>query len=379
MHFRTGGDGAVSPGVGYDRVGRNRVRSGAQQARSHPVRATFFDATSQASLERLGYAVIPFLDEDAIAELEAVYWRLGPAPGDPQMTIHFDFQSESASYKEKVAHAVRPMLEPRIDKVLDRYHLFSPNYIMKWPGARSGFAPHQDTSLVDESRHRSVTIWCPLTDTIGGANGDNGVIRFVPGSHDFVEWIRAHDPGAFAFPGLEQEIIDHYGVEIPLRAGEAIVFDHRTVHFSMPNSNPDPRLVIAMGLRPDEADLLHYRRHGHDQFDVYEIDDDYYINLNPFALREGVPGYAQVDRITMARPVVTPESFDAMCRRVGAGPLRTDGLGTLVPRESRRVNADPFCFKCGTQEHLIGEADRAEHGNLQLLCETCHGRLQAAG
>lgn len=342
------------------------------------MRRTFFDEKSQASLERLGYAVIPFLDESAIGELNDVYWRLGPAPGDPQMTIHFDFQSESTSYKQLVADTVRPLLEPRIDAVLDRYHLFSPNYIMKWPGARSGFAPHQDTSLVDERLHRSVTIWCPLTDTLGGSAGDNGVLRFLPGSHEFVQWIRAHDPGAFAFAGMEQEIIDRYGVEVPVRAGEAIVFDHRTVHFSMPNSHPSPRLVIAMGLRPAEADLLHYRRGDGDRFDVYGIDDDYYINLNPFALREGVPGYEKVDEIRMARPEVSADEFHAMCRRLGGEPPRMPWARRLLRRGSTRVNADPFCFRCGTQEDIVGDPNRVEHGNLQFLCASCQSKLQPA-
>lgn len=335
------------------------------------MRSTCLDPAAEASLRDLGYAVIPFLDADQVASVEEVYWRLGPAPGDPRMTIHFDFQSESPDYKRAVADALRPILEPRIDATLDRFHLFSPNFIMKWPGDRSGFAPHQDTSLVDERHHRSVTIWCPLIDTIGADGTDNGILRFLPGSHRFVEWIRAHDPGAFAFEGFEQDIIDRFGVAVPLKAGEAVVFDHRTVHFSMPNASERPRLVIAMGLQPREADLLHYRRAGDDHFDVYGIDDDYYINLDPFALRQGVPGYAKVDEVRMERPVVTRDQFEDLCRAAG---VRANELPGIAPT---RVNADPFCFKCGTQEDLIGgNHRRAEHGNLQLLCRTCAGRLQ---
>jgi hypothetical protein len=340
------------------------------------MRATFFDDTSQKSLERLGYAVVPFLDAEAIEEITEVYWRLGPAPGDPQMTIHFDFQSESAEYKSQVVEALRPLLEPRIDTVLDRYHLFSPNYIMKWPGERSGFAPHQDTTLVDEGRHRSVTIWCPLTDTLGADGRDNGILRFVPGSHEFVRWIRAHDPGAFAFAGREQDIIDRYGVAVPVRAGEAIVFDHRIIHFSMPNGNPDPRLVIAMGLRPDEADLLHYRRHGDDEFDVYVIDDDYYINMNPFSLREGLPGYEKIDRVRMDRPTVDADEFARMCASIGGTPRRK--WSDRWRRRPARVNADPFCFRCGTQEGL-GDVVRVEHGNMQYLCDDCSVAASVAG
>lgn len=335
------------------------------------MRSTCLDPVAEASLAELGYAVIPFLDADQVAQVEEVYWRLGPAPGDPRMTIHFDFQSESPEYKRAVADTLRPVLEPRIDATLDRFHLFSPNFIMKWPGDRSGFAPHQDTSLVDETQHRSVTIWCPLVDTMGADGSDNGILRFLPGSHEFIEWIRAHDPGAFAFEGFEEDIIDRFGVAVPLRAGEAVVFDHRTVHFSMPNSSDRPRLVIAMGLRPQEADLLHYRRGEDDRFDVYAIDDDYYIDLDPFALRRGAPaGYSKVDEVRMSRPVVDRAEFERRCSEVVPHPAPH-------PATSTRVNADPFCFKCGTQEDLIGgNHRRAEHGNLQLLCRTCAGRLQ---
>lgn len=340
------------------------------------MRATFFDSASQRSLERLGYAVVPLLDPDEVDHVTETYWRLGPAPGDSRMTIHFDFQSESTAYKASVAESLRPLLEPKVDTILDRHHLFSTNYIMKWPGERSGFAPHQDTTLVDESKHRSVTIWCPLTDTVGADGTDNGILRFVPGSHEFVRWIRAHDPGAFAFEGMEQQIIDRFGVAVPVRAGEAIVFDHRAVHFSMPNSASEPRLVIAMGLRPQEADLLHYRRCGDDQFDVYGIDDEYYIKMNPFLLRGGVPGYEVVDRITMSRPTVDAAEFERLCRAVGE-PTDRRWIDRLL-RRKRRVNADPFCFRCGTTELAVEHA-RTEHGNLQYLCDTCASAAVSSG
>lgn len=342
------------------------------------MRTICIDAAAEASLTELGYAVIPFLDADAVAEVGEVYWRCGPPPDDPQMCTHFDFQSGSVDYKQAVSDALRPILEPRIDKALDRYHLVSPNYVMKWPGGRSGFAPHQDTNLVDETQHRSVTIWCPLTDTLDGPDGDNGVLRFVPGSHRFVEWIRAHDPGAFAFAGLEQAIIERYGVGVPVRAGEAIVFDHRVAHFSLPNAHSEPRLVIGMGLRPDEADLLHYRRSRDGRFDVYGIDDDYYIKLDPFQLRHGVGGYEKVDEVAMERPIVTPELFETWCADVDVDlARRSAGATSAAPiRTGTRINADPFCFRCGTQTDLVGGNDRpVEHGNLQLLCRSCAAQV----
>lgn len=338
------------------------------------MRATFLDPVLDATFDRLGYVTVPFLDADEVDQVSEVYWRLGPAPGDPRISIHFDFQSTSREYKEAVRSELRQLLRPKIDRLLDRYHLFSPAFIMKWPDARSGFAPHQDASIVDEDRFHSLSVWCPLVDTMDVRGRDNGMIRFVPGSHRFVPWIRAQNPGAFAFEGCEAAITHRHGVALPLRAGHAVVFDHRTVHFSMPNSTADPRLVVVMGLRPAEAPLLHFRRDEEafdgtiEHFDVYEIDDDYFTRLDPFSVRAGVPGYEQIDRVTAERPVISPERLDEMC--TSGASHRPGRLRDRLRRRSR-VNARPFCFRCGTEEGLLGDISQVEHGNVQFLCASC--------
>jgi hypothetical protein len=334
------------------------------------VRRSFLDPELEADFEEYGFVVVPFLDAAEVRELTELYWRLGPAPDDPRATMFFDFQSQDAAYKRELVAQLRPVLEPRFKDILDDHHLFYPNYIMKWPGDRSGFAPHQDTSLVDEDRFTSLTIWCPLTDTMLPDGRDNGMLYVVSGSHRFVPWIRAHDPGAFLFPGTEQAIIDQYGVGVTVRAGEAVVFDHRLVHFSMPNESPDPRLVIALGLRPAEAQLTHYRRAEGDLFDAYAIDDDYFIDLNPFSVRDGVPGYEKVATLRAERPVVTLEQFDAWCSAVGPGPRSAMGRMVADAARPEQVNADPFCFRCGATDGLQGY-DRGEHGNVQFLCPSC--------
>jgi hypothetical protein len=334
------------------------------------MRQTMVDPVVDADLERFGFAVVPFLDADQIAQLTELYWRVGPAPDDPRTTMYFDFQSEDSGYKRKLVDELRPILEPAMDAVALDHHLFFPNYIMKWPGDRSGFAPHQDTTLVDESVSKSITIWCPLTDTVLEGGRDNGMLYVVPGSHAFVPWLRAHDPGAFLFPGTEQAIIDRLGVGISVRAGEAIVFDHRLVHFSMPNASTEPRLVIALGMRPNEAKLLHHRRAEGDRFEVYEIDDDYFIDLNPFSVRDGVPGYERVAVVDFPRPEVTPEDFERFCASVEGSAATAEGRTITDAARPAQVNADPFCFRCGRTDGLEG-FEREEHGNVQYLCASC--------
>lgn len=341
------------------------------------MRRVFHDPQLEADFEEYGFVVVPFLEPGEVQELVDLYWQLGPAPDDPRSTMYFDFQSEDAEWKREMVSHLRPYLEPRFKDLLDDFHLFYPNYIMKWPGDRSGFAPHQDTSLVDEDVTRSITIWSPLTDTVLADGRDNGMLYVVPGSHKFAPWIRAHDPGAFAFAGTEQDIIDRHGVGVRARAGEAIVFDHRLVHFSMPNESTEARLVIALGLRPGDAQLTHYRRGDDDgTFEAYAIDDDYFIDLNPFSVRDGVPGYEQVATLTAVRPALSAEEFAVRCAEVGPGPVSARDRMVADANRPDQVNADPFCFRCGATDGLT-DIERAEHGNVQYLCTRC--RAEGSG
>jgi hypothetical protein len=337
------------------------------------LRRTFLDPQLDADFDEYGFVVVPFLDADGIAELTALYWEDGPAPDDPRTSIFFDFQSEATAFKVDRVAKMRPRLEPLLEGLVDDHHCFFPDYIMKWPGDRSGFAAHQDTTLVDESRFTSLTIWCPLADT-GVVDGrDNGMLYVVPGSHRFAPWIRALEPGNFAFAGSEAAIVGEHGVGVAARAGEAIIFDHRLVHFSLPNQSDEARLVVALGLRPSEAQLLHFERQPDDgTFDVYAIDDAYFAELNPFLLRQGIPGYEKIGTVTAVRPTLSPEDFAHRCAQVGPGPVSARHRYVTDAARPQRVNADPFCFRCGSSEGLE-DVEPGEQGNVQYLCPTCVG------
>ena len=158
------------------------------------IRATFRDPELQAGLERDGYAVVPMLDAAEVASLRAAYDDLGPTPGDPHLACYSSFHSFDAHYKERVDTVVRSALDSHLARVFDRQRALPSNFIVKWPGGMSGFGLHQDSSLVDETRFRSVEVWVALEDT----NETNGQLWMVPGSHRWVHTIRGIH--AFSFP-----------------------------------------------------------------------------------------------------------------------------------------------------------------------------------
>lgn len=348
-------------------------------------RPTLRDPALEAHFDLFGFAVVPFFSERDVAWLVERYSSLGPAPDDPRLSIYFDYQSGSAAYKQEVVEAVRPLFEERGAEHLFDHHLFYPEFIMKWPGHRSGFAPHIDVTFVEERVYHTTSTWCPLVDVTGVDGCDNGMVWLVPGSHKFAWWPQAYLPD-FHYGGVERAVIEDWGVGIPLRAGEALIFDHRIVHFSLPNAASVPRLAIDGNWRPREAPMYHYRQVGDDTFERYAIDDDFFWHTNPISLKQGPPaGAPLVDTLTLPRPTVTEERLAAWCSAV------PDALGFDVKRhalewmdedagrgwysmknDNWRLRAVPYCASCRSEDDLE-PSGRAALGQVSYLCAACRG------
>ena len=338
------------------------------------MRRTLLDDEAQHRLDRYGFAVVPFLPTETLHQIAEINRDLGPAPGDPGIALYFGFHSESAEYKRAVFDAILPFVRDRVAEQFDDYEIFFSMFITKWQGPRSGFGPHQDPSLVDEREHRGVTVWCPLTDT-GFVDGgrDNGMLHVVPGSHEFATVLRVHDASDFVFEGHEADIINRHGVGVPTTLGQAIIFDHRLIHYSMPNETQTPRLVLAIGTRPREATCLHLRYDDRGDTEIYPVDDDYFVDINPFELQFGVSGYDPVEKVRPVRPSLTRDEFARRCLEVGTAPDTAPGRRESILGHAR-VNAEPFCFLCGSNEGLE-KGETRQHGSVQMLCSRCSDDL----
>lgn len=344
------------------------------------MRPILIDPDLNAQFEELGWVVVPFLSPEEVDQVVQIYRETGPAPGDPRLSIFFDYQSGSPDYKRAASNALRPIWERHAADILDDYELFYPEFIMKWPGYRSGFAPHQDVTFVDESKYRTVSIWVPMVDVTGEDGADAGLICMLPGSHRWVEWPQAWNP-EFPFSGLERDIIEKHSVGVPVRAGEGLVFDHRIVHFSLPNNNPVPRLVCDGNFRPREAEMYHYRSSGEGSFDLYAIDEEFFFDTNPALLSQGPPEPDRFVRsLTVPRPTVTAEDLERWCRDVKvptgdgvielAGRLDGDDYWYEMGNSEWRSQAVPFCASCGTEE-AVHPTPEDDLGYVKHLCATC--------
>lgn len=325
------------------------------------MRATLNDPSLQGRLDNDGFVVMDLISSGEVAELKRRYDELGPAPGDPNMACHSSFHSYDTSYKVRASEAVLATLRPHIQARFDRQRMLPANYIVKWPSAMSGFGLHQDLTLVDESQHRSVEVWVALDDT----HELNGQLWMVPGSH---RWLPQNIRGIQAFPfpfgSVTKRIIDEHAVPVPLKAGQAVVFNHATLHFSLPNKTESPRMVAICDLIPEEAQHLHYFGDGKGQVEVFEIDDSFWTENNPFTLWKAPPRSQCLGTVDGSYyRELTDEDLDQLVDRGVA-------VRSIVRPRGAMNAAKPWCHRCGSVDVDVDSPNRYI-GNVTLLCDAC--------
>lgn len=304
--------------------------------------------------------MVQAFDVEAMESVRSIAERLGPAPDDPQVSINWSFHSRSDSYKRSVKQELQFAADLVVDRLLDDHVVYLTTFITKWPGGDGGFAPHQDPSLVDEREFRGVTVWIPLEDT----DENNGALHVVPGSHRLSSQLRPSDVDRAPFVGLDQVVVERLGRVVPTVAGEALIFDNRVLHYSLPNWTDRPRIVLSFGVRPREASCILLRDLPDGRSGVWHIDDDFYIDVLPMEQHRYNPPGAPADVIVPIEERWTATDIERLCSFLADAPRAHD------PSYTTWFDPGAFCAVCGGTTDLDA-ADRVGRNNAQLVCRLC--------
>lgn len=331
------------------------------------------DPAADAELDRYGFTVLDLLDATEVERVMRIHDDIGVAPDDPRVSINWSFHSRSGEHKRRVDTALRQELEARVDALFLAHEPFLATFITKWPGPNSAFAPHQDPSLIDERRGQGFTVWIPLVDT--GMDGtDNGLLRFVPGTHRFSSCLRSTDVDLFPFAEHERAIVEELSVGVGMKAGQALIFDNRVIHFSMPNTTDGPRVVTSFGMRPVDQSCILLRRVDDTSFNVHEISDDFYLDVPPSEQHQYQPDSPVIDTVQIETRRWDPVEFDQLCRDVAGVP--TSVRHPIAP-SGTLTDPGSFCSFCGKPVSDVDRADRARRNNAQLVCAECRAAQSA--
>jgi ectoine hydroxylase-related dioxygenase (phytanoyl-CoA dioxygenase family) len=261
------------------------------------VAPTFVDPRHQEAFEQEGYAVVDLLDGAPLDALRALCSRLHPEPTSTWMA---DFFSTDPEVKRATNEAIDGAVGPAIERLLTGHRSVMHAFVLNWPGDDGGLPLHQHSTMVDERTHRSAVIWCALED----ATEANGTLHVVPRSHLVPEGPRGERSPEW-FAGLEDLITRDHLVSVPLRAGQAIVFDNALLHCSFPNTSDAPRRNAVATVVPTAARILYHEWNEGDVVKVFRLHPEFFLEATSADLEWARPDDLELlwtEEARIARP-----------------------------------------------------------------------------
>ncbi len=233
----------------------------------------------QEHLDVQGYAVIDVIKPDRVAEVLAVFNRFKPQL--PAVNgLHITLEHADEQVRTKVAEILMGMLSEDFSRVFQSYKVFQGSFIYKESGRDDNPVPlHQDWTFVDEpSGQESYTIWVALCDI----TDETGAVGVIPGSHRELDQIR-YTPNE-KYTGYEK--IPAYASDRPvsyiwMKAGQALLWNHKLVHNSLPNISDVERRNASFCITGISAKLKSFwcsPEHG--RVVDFDVPDDFYFTIN---------------------------------------------------------------------------------------------------
>ena len=251
--------------------GRGPAASPAKVVAPRPM--TFRGNALETQFQEQGYLVVDLLDPGACAELRDAYDSLEHGnqwDGEFARGFHTSMYDDRAEYRREVFSAIEDAMVPAFEELLADHRICLANFTAKLPDGEP-VPGHLDWTFVDEAGASSATVWCAIEDIAE----EQGALTVVPGSHHKVDFIR---PVNFRDYDRHAAVAGGDQVAVPIRAGQAIVMDNRTVHGSLANRTARTRVAAAAVVAPQAVALHHYWIDGDDDLIRLEIDPAFFID-----------------------------------------------------------------------------------------------------
>lgn len=253
-------------------------RTSRKQMASFVPKPFFSDAEIQQKFDQDGYVKIPLLSEEEVKNLKEYYLSLHHDHID-DYGFHISLENKSSDYRNGIFKKLFETIMPRLDPLLINYKTFTASYVIKEAGLQNIVPPHQDWSFVDETEFSSATVWIPLMDV----NKNNGALGVIKGSHKIFNY-----PRSSPSPQAKSLLSDHvfnlfpYVEVIEMKAGEALVFNNKTIHASPPNISGITRIAAGIGITNKDSQLRHYFQlpGNEEKIEVYEVEPSFFPEYN---------------------------------------------------------------------------------------------------
>lgn len=292
-----------------------------------------------------GYIIIPFLNQSEIEHLTHTYKKYHThTPEGLYATSH----NENLHIRKEISSIIANTFTPHINNNFINCTALGGSYIVKTPGQKGILLPHQDWTLVDETKARSFNVWVPLVDT----SPYNGGMYILEKSHThFAKTYRGYNIPSI-MDGL-YDLAEQYMTPLYIKAGEALIYDHRLVHSSPINQSNNIRIAIAFGVIPNNTPMI-YCVGNKNNIDIYQSNVDFFFNYNP---EEASLKLNKIKTIYNPMPHVTKERFISLYQKNMFNKLALSPTFKFIIL----LGIIGFLFVCGSKIALTNRLARNKH------------------
>lgn len=225
-----------------------------------------------------GYATVRLLSDESVDRLLSIFHE---SHKDGVGPFYATAHHQDTELRKRMSEGILNELSPVAEKVFNQVNLLGGSYIVKTNSDNSPLHPHQDWNIVDEDKFRSFNIWVPLVDL----SENNGAIEVLPKSHSWQRGYR-HASIPCAYQQVHQLVWDNMK-PLFLKAGEALIYDHALLHASKANATDEPRIAVASGVIPSEAQMYFYWNNN-GAIAKYESNPEFFMTKNIFEEPKGL-------------------------------------------------------------------------------------------
>lgn len=293
------------------------------------MRNSFKDPALQAQFAKNGYLIIDLYSPQEAARIRAEAARLLPEEmriNDPQEALYLSLFDDDR--RDRASDLVRSVATQPLEAMLDDYFDAASHIITKTPGT-AALPMHQHQPVTADIFEPVIHAWTTLDDV----DETNGALRVIPGSHSILRHVQSFDSKPF-FSGFAPALEDRYAVTLPMRAGQAVLFERSLLHGSAPNSSSRPSIRLLSTLLPSESALCILDQRG-ETFEALEVGRSQ-VEIDPglFCIHGGVPaGMKSAGQIQNRNMQISEAQFAALLRsghkiRPGYDPIDTIQIQT---------------------------------------------------
>lgn len=218
------------------------------------VHKIFKNKKLEQSFLKNGFIVVNLIDHSSCQKLLCFYDQ---NPNTDTGKFHSTHFSKDRVYKKEVHQKIIAVYKTSLDQYLENFKPLFANFMVKEAHEHSIMPLHADWTYIDEGKAVSLGVWSPLVDT----NEKNGMLGVVPSSHKLKKNFRGPKIPT-PFHDFNEYIIEKYGKMLRVKAGEAVIYDHRLLHFSPPNLSKQTRVAVNIVMAPENEKIVHYASFG---------------------------------------------------------------------------------------------------------------------